>query len=42
VDNTVVKNTDHFAEIMKNKSGGVMLEGVYTTIPGVFYYAFGM
>ncbi|MCL2329152.1 MAG: Do family serine endopeptidase [Bacteroidetes bacterium] len=42
VDNTVIKNADHFAEIMKNKTGGVMIEGVYGDVPGVFYYAFGM
>ncbi len=42
VDNTVIKNAEHFAEIMKNKSGGVMIEGVYANIPGIFYYAFGM
>jgi len=42
VDNTVIKNADHFAEIMKNKTGGVMIEGVYSDVPGVFYYAFGM
>lgn len=42
VDKTVIKNADHFSEIMKNKTGGVMIEGVYTDVPGVFYYAFGM
>lgn len=42
VDNITIKDSEHFSEIMKNKSGGVMLEGVYSNVPGVFYYAFGM
>lgn len=42
VDNENVKDAETFAEIMKGKSGGVMIEGVYTDVAGTFYYAFGM
>lgn len=42
VDNENVKNAEQFAQVMKGKSGGVMIEGVYTDVAGTFYYAFGM
>lgn len=42
VDNENVKDAEHFSKIMKGKSGGVMIEGVYTDVAGTFYYAFGM
>ncbi len=42
VDNEVVKSSEQFIEIMKGKTGGVMIEGVYTDVAGTFYYAFGM
>lgn len=42
VDNENVKDAESFAKIMKGKSGGVMIEGMYTDVAGTFYYAFGM
>ncbi len=42
VDGKVVKNVDEFAQLLENKEGGVMIEGVYEDIPGTYYYAFGM
>ena len=27
---------------LSGKKGGVMLEGIYEDVPGVYYYAFGM
>jgi S1-C subfamily serine protease len=42
VDNENVKDAEQFSKIMKGKSGGVMIEGVYTDVAGTFYYAFVM
>lgn len=42
IDNQVVQNVEHLQKILANKSGGVMLEGMYPGWPGRYYYAFGM
>ncbi len=42
VDGQVVKSVDDLVRILKNKKGGVLLEGVYEDIPGDYFYAFGM
>lgn len=42
VDGQKVKSVDDLAKALRNKKGGVMLEGVYEDIPGRYYYAFGM
>ena len=42
VDGKEVKSTEEFAAALENKEGGVMLEGIYEGIPGVYYYAFGL
>ncbi len=42
VDGQPVKTVEELAQILKNRKGGVMLEGVYEEIPGNYYYAFGM
>ncbi len=42
VDGVKIKDVDHFIKSLKNKKGGVMLEGIYEDIPGTYYYAFGM
>ena len=42
VDGEKIKCIDTLANVLKNKKGGVMLEGVYEDIPGEYYYAFGM
>lgn len=42
VDKTPIHKTDDIITAMKNKKGGVMIEGVYPNYPGTYYYAFGM
>ncbi|MCB0625287.1 MAG: serine protease, partial [Saprospiraceae bacterium] len=42
VDGRAVKTVDELAKALKDKEGGVMLEGVYPDLPGVYYYAFGL
>ncbi len=42
VDGTPVASVEALAELLRNKQGGVMLEGVYEDIPGEYYYAFGL
>ncbi|HXH18657.1 MAG TPA: Do family serine endopeptidase [Chitinophagales bacterium] len=42
VDGKPVKTVDDLVRALESKKGGVMLEGVYEDIPGVYYYAFGM
>ncbi|HHH49483.1 MAG TPA: Do family serine endopeptidase [Saprospiraceae bacterium] len=42
VDGQRVNTVEDLVSILENKSGGVMLEGVYEDIPGQYYYAFGM
>jgi Do/DeqQ family serine protease len=42
IDNQVVMNVEHLQKILSNKTGGVMLEGLYPGWPGRYYYAFGM
>lgn len=42
VDGTAVRTREELVDILEDKKGGVMLEGVYENIPGVYYYAFGL
>ncbi len=42
VDNENIKDTEQFIQIMQNKKGGVMIEGVYPDVAGTYYFAFGM
>jgi serine protease Do len=43
IDRQTVKSVDDVTNILKDKKGGVMLEGIYETAPNsVYYYAFGM
>jgi Do/DeqQ family serine protease len=42
IDNQVVTNAAQLQKILSNKSGGVMMEGLYPNWPGRYYYAFGM
>lgn len=37
-----IRNIGEFSEEVKSTKGGIMLEGIYPTIPGVYYYAFGI
>jgi len=42
VDGQSVASKEEIEKILRRKSGGVMLEGIYEDIPGVYYYAFGI
>jgi Do/DeqQ family serine protease len=42
IDRTPIHKTDDIISAMKNKKGGVMIEGTYPNYPGTYYYAFGM
>jgi Do/DeqQ family serine protease len=42
VNGKIVNNASEFIRELKDKKGGVMLEGIYPGIPGVYYYAFGI
>ncbi len=42
VNGKKVKDIDKLVKILEDHKGGVMLEGVYEDIPGVYYYAFGL
>ena len=42
IDNQVVTDEAQLQKILSNKSGGVMMEGLYPGWPGRYYYAFGM
>lgn len=42
VDGQPIKKVKDLARKLESKKGGVMLEGIYTDLPGVFYYAFGL
>ena len=42
VDGEDIDSVDELVDILDNKNGGVMLEGVYEDIPGEYYYAFGL
>ena len=40
MDNRPVKSVEAFLDGLKNATGKVMLEGVYESYPGEYYYAF--
>lgn len=42
LDGTAVNTKAEFLKMLENKTGGVMIEGVYEDIPGIYYYAFGI
>lgn len=42
VDGKTVRDVADFIALMEEKSGGVMLEGIYPELPGTQFYAFGM
>lgn len=37
-----INNINDFIRELQDKKGGVMLEGIYPGVPGIYYYAFGM
>lgn len=42
VDKTPINKTEDLINALKNKKGGVMIEGIYPNYPGTYYYALGM
>ena len=42
VNGEAVSSVEQLANMLQNKEGGVLLEGVYEDVPGVYYYAFGL
>jgi S1-C subfamily serine protease len=42
VDGEEVTNESELINVLENKSGGILLEGVYEDIPGSYYYGFGL
>jgi S1-C subfamily serine protease len=42
IDGKDIKSINDFVKHLENKSGGVMIEGVYEDYPGAYYYAFGL
>jgi Do/DeqQ family serine protease len=42
VDGKNISSVDDLKNALSSKKGGVMLEGIYEDIPGVYYYAFGL
>ncbi len=42
IDNKKIENMNDLLEHLEDKEGGIMLEGVYTDIPGKYYYALGL
>ncbi len=42
VDGRTVTSVEEVEKLLQNKTGGVMLEGVYEDQPGQHYYAFGL
>lgn len=41
-DRRDIEDVESFTEYLRNKKGGVMLEGVYENSKGIHYYAFGL
>jgi hypothetical protein len=42
VDGRGVNSIKDFVKQLENKSGGVLIEGIYEDYPGEYYYAFGL
>jgi C-terminal processing protease CtpA/Prc len=42
VDGSPVESVDDIVKLLKDKKGGVLIEGRYPDYPGDYYYAFGM
>ncbi len=42
VDGKPVKSVEELGKVLQSKSGGVLVEGIYEDVPGVYYYAFGL
>jgi Do/DeqQ family serine protease len=42
IDKQEVKSVKDLASVLEKKTGGVMIEGVYTDLPGNYYFAIGL
>ena len=42
VDGKKVKSKEEVMDILENKKGGVLLEGVYENLSGTYYYGLGL
>ena len=42
VNDSKVTSLDDLEDALESRQGGVMLEGVYENLPGIYYYAFGL
>lgn len=42
IDNIPVNSSEEFLDILRKKSGGVLLEGIYPNSRRLYYYAFGL
>ncbi|MFW5821676.1 MAG: PDZ domain-containing protein, partial [Bacteroidota bacterium] len=42
VNKKTVRTIDQFVNMLEDKKGGVMVEGIYEDYPGRYYYAFGL
>jgi serine protease Do len=42
VNNQAVKTVNKLVNILENYKGGIMFEGIYEDIPGIYYYAVGL
>lgn len=42
INDKPVESVEDLLSALQNRKGGVMLEGVYEDVPGVYYYAFGI
>jgi len=42
INGMLVRTANEFLKQLKDKKGGVMLEGIYPDIAGIYYYAFGL
>ncbi|EDP94179.1 Do family serine endopeptidase [Kordia algicida OT-1] len=42
IDGQRIKNVEDVMNALKDKKGGVMLEGIYEDMPGKYYYAIGL
>lgn len=42
IDGTKITGVEQVADMLKDKKGGVLMEGVYEDLPGAYYYGFGL
>jgi Do/DeqQ family serine protease len=42
VNGNKIGSVKEFIKVLEGKKGGIMLEGVYPGVPGIYYYAFGL